>query len=225
MKTITDLIPAASRQLAAPAAPAKATELAPEVKRETERLINDLFGQLRSIYPAWKQAWTSEELYRSAKATWTQALLDAGITDWSLIERGLSRCRLEPGDFIPSAGKFIERCWPTPQELGAPDEETAYWEAQRNSHPALAGNERWSHRAVYHAANLCSRHSLLHLPADTGRLKFAKAYREVIQRLVRGEVLPEPAPALPADVHRKGDPAKAMSALAAMRAAIGGASA
>ncbi|SDS25468.1 phage replication protein P [Halopseudomonas litoralis] len=222
MKTITDLIPAASRQLAT-AQPVKAQELAPEVKRETERLINDLFGQLRSIYPAWKQAWTSEDLYRKAKATWTQALLDAGIADWSLIERGLSRCRQEPGDFIPSVGKFIDRCWPTPVELGAPDHETAYWEAQRNSHPAIAGRGRWSHRAVFHAALLCGRHSLMTLPSDVGRLKMAKAYGEVIQRLARGEDLPEPAPALSADVHRKGDPAKASAALAAMRAAVGGA--
>ncbi|MEZ2746328.1 replication protein P [Halopseudomonas bauzanensis] len=222
MKTITNLIPAASRQLAVPAA-VKAQELAPEVKRATESLINDLFAQLRSIYPAWKQAWTSEELYRKAKATWTQALLDAGITDWTLIERGLSRCRLEPGDFIPSAGKFIERCWPTPEELGLPETERAYWEACRFSHPSMAGHERWSHPAVYHAAIRCSRHSLLTLPTETSRLKFAKAYGEICRELAQGVVLPEPPKALPADLQRKGDVATGRAALAALRASVGGA--
>lgn len=222
MKTITNLIPAASRQLAAPAA-VKAQELAPEVKRATESLINDLFAQLRSIYPAWKQAWTSEELYRKAKGTWTQALLDAGITDWALIERGLGRCRLEAGDFIPSAGKFIERCWPTPEELGLPETERAYWEACRFSHPSMAGHERWTHHAVYHAAIRCSRHSLLTLPTETSRLKFAKSYGEICRELAQGAVLPEPPKALPADVQRKGDAATGRAALAALRASVGGA--
>lgn len=222
MKTVNQLIPAAQQQLATPAAPVKATELPPEVRRATEQLINRLFADLRSIYPAWKQAWSSEELYRNSKANWTQALLDAGICDWSQIERGLARCRLEPGDFIPSVGKFIDRCWATPEELGAPAVDAAYWEAQRNSHPAMAGNERWSHPAVYHAANQCSRHSLLYLPADVGRLKFAEAYRAVIRRFEAGEALPEPVPALTASVHRKGDPATARSALDALRAGLAG---
>src|SRR5690554_684792 len=225
MKTITDLIPAASQQLAAPAAPVKATELAPEVKRATEELINRLFSDLRSIRSAWKQAWTSEELYRTAKANWTQALIDAGITDWSLIERGLARCRLEPGDFVPAPGTFIGWCWPSPEELGLPETEQAYWEACRFSHPAMAGRERWSHPAVYHAAIRCSRHSLLTLPTETSRLKFAKAYAEVCRELARGAELPQPPKALPADVQRKGDVATGRAALAALRASVGGASA
>lgn len=223
MKTITDLIPAASRQLAAPAAPVKAVDLAPEAKRATEGLINRLFSDLRSIRSAWKQAWTSEELYRKAKANWTQALIDAGITEWSMIERGLARCRQEAGDFIPAPGTFITWCWPTPEELGLPETERAYWEACRFSHPTMAGHERWSHPAVYHAAIRCSRHSLLTLPTETSRLKFAKAYGEVCRELARGVVLPEPPKALPADVMRKGDVATGRAALAALRAGLGGA--
>lgn len=222
MKTVNQLIPAAQQQLATPAAPVKATELPPEVRRATEQLINRLFADLRSIYPAWKQAWSSEELYRNSKANWTQALLDAGICDWSQIERGLARCRLEPGDFIPSVGKFIDRCWATPEELGAPAVDAAYWEAQRNSHPAMASHATWSHPAVYHAARRLKQHVLLHLPAELGRLKFAEAYRAVIRELAMGAQLEEPAPALPAEVYRKGDPATASAALAAMRAAVGG---
>lgn len=222
MKSVTELIPSARLQLTVSPAPVKARELPPEAKRQTEALINRLFSQLRAIYPAWKQAWTSQALYDEAKATWTQALLDAGIADWALIEQGLARCRLEPGDFIPSAGRFIERCWPTPEQLGAPEVEAAYWEAQRNSHPAMASHATWSHPAVYHAARRLKQHVLLHLPAELGRLKFAEAYRAVIRELAMGAQLEEPAPALPAEVYRKGDPATASAALAAMRAAVGG---
>src|SRR5690554_8145373 len=102
MQTINQLLPAAQRHIAAPAAPVKAAELAPEVKRATEALINRLFSDLRSIRPAWKRAWTSEELYRKAKARWTQALVAARIPDSSLIERGLARCRRAAGDSVPA---------------------------------------------------------------------------------------------------------------------------
>lgn len=224
MNNVSDLMPAAKRAIAntgnQPAPSVK--DLAPEVKHQTALLINDLFEQLRAAYPAWKQAWNSKALYEKAKAEWTQGLMDAGITDWGLIERGIARCRQEPSDFIPSVGKFIERCWLTPAQIGAPDEEKAYWEAQRNSHPSMVGHERWSHNAVFHAATQCSRHSLLTLPSDVGRLKFAKAYAAVMVRVSQGELLADPAPALPMDLGRKGDPGKAAAALAAMRAAVGG---
>jgi len=219
MKTANDLIPAAQRGLATHQ-PAKVADLPPEAKRETERLINELFGQLRAIYPAWKQAWTSESLYRSAKAAWTQALLDAGVSDWSLIERGLAWCRASGSDFIPSAGKFIQHCWPSPAELGAPEVEQAYREAHRYSHPAMVGHERWSHPAVYHAAIKVSRHSLQVMPLKATQQMFAEAYRAVLQRMACGEVLSEPPLALPADVKTKGDPAKANAALAAMRQSV-----
>lgn len=221
MRHASELVPVPGTALPA-AEPVRAAELAPEVKRATELLINRLFSELRAIYPAWKQAWSSEDLYRRAKASWTQALLDSGIADWGLVERGLRQCRAEPGDFIPSAGKFIERCWPTPAELGAPAPVDAYWEAQRNCHPAMVGYEHWSHRAVFHAAIRCSRHSLLTLPAEVGRAKFEKHYGEVIRALALGADLPEPAPALPAEVMRKSDPAKGREAIAALRAAVAG---
>src|SRR5690606_6122440 len=225
MQTINQLLPAAQRQIAAPAAPVKAAELAPEVKRATEALINRLFSDLRSIRPAWKQAWTSEELYHKAKANWTQALIDAGVTDWSLIERGLARCRLEPGDFVPAPGTFIGWCWPSPGELGLPETEQAYWEACRVLHPAMAGRERWSHPAGYDGAIPCTRHILPARPTGTSRLKFATAYAEVCRELARGAELPHPPKALPADVQRKGDVATGRAALAALRASVGGASA
>lgn len=219
MKRAQDLIPAASRQLATPPAHQKLQAVADDA--QAGQLINDLIRELRAIFPAWKQAWPTAKHQELAKVTWTKAIVEAGITDWSMIERGLQWCRSIGTDFMPSAGKFMEHCWPTPVELGLPDAETAYWEACRFSHPAMAGHERWSHPAVYHAAIKCSRHSLLHLPVETSRLKFQAAYRDICRELARGVVLPEPPKALPADVHRKGNKAKAAEALSAMRATLG----
>lgn len=220
MKTANDLIPAATRQLSTAPAAQKIQAVAADT--QAGQLINDLIRELRAIFPAWKQAWPTAKHQELAKVTWTKAIVEAEISDWSMIERGLQWCRSIGTDFMPSAGKFMEHCWPTPVELGLLDSEAAYWEACRYSHPAMAGHERWSHAAVYHAAIKCSRHSLLNLPAETGRLKFQAAYREICRDLARGVVLPEPPKALPATVSRKGDKAKAAEALERMRASIGG---
>lgn len=224
MKPASALTPSATRAMAKPrAAAAGVKDLSPEAKQQTALLMNDLFERLRSVCPGWKQAWSTDALYRKSKITWTEALMAAGMNDWALVERGLERCREEGHTFIPTPADFIAMCWLTPAEIGAPEEEAAYWEAQRNSHPSMIGHERWSHNAVFHATIQCSRHSLLKLPSDVGRLKFAKAYNDVIRRISLGEVLPEPAPALPADLGRKGDPIKARSALDALRATLNGA--
>ena len=219
MKRAQDLIPAASRQLATAPARQQLQAVADDV--QAGQLINDLIRELRAIFPAWKQAWPTAKHQELAKVTWTKAIVEAGISDWSMIERGLQWCRSTGTDFMPSAGKFMEHCWPTPEELGLPEAEQAYWEACRFSHPAMAGKERWSHAAVYHAAIKCSRHSLLHLPVETSRLKFQSAYRDICKEMARGAILPDPPLALPADVHRKGDKAKAAEAISAMRATLG----
>lgn len=217
MKHASQLMPAGNALPVANPSPAAVAE-----SPEALALVTHLFSSLRAICPAWKQAWSNQKLYAKAKAEWTAAIVQAGISDWSMIERGLAWCRQQPTDFLPSTGRFIEHCWPTPAELGAPAPADAYWEAQRNSHPCMVGHEHWSHRAVFHAAIRCSRHSLLTLPAEIGRAKFEQHYGEVIRALALGADLPEPAPALPAEVMRKGDAAKGRAALAALRASVAG---
>lgn len=220
MKRANELVPAASRQMTVSDPGRQIQAVADDV--QAGQMINDLIRELRAIFPAWKQAWPTAKHQDLAKVTWTKAIIEAGISDWSMIERGLRWCRSLGTDFMPSAGKFMQHCWPGPEELGLPEAESAFWEACRYSHPAMAGKERWSHPAVYHAAIKCSRHSLLSLPADTGRLKFQKAYQEVCRDISRGVTLQDPPKALPSDVQRKGDPAKAAEALAAMRRVVAG---
>lgn len=218
MRSANEIIPAASRELSA--APAEQRLKAVASDAEAGQLINDLIRELRAVFPAWRQAWPTTKHQDLAKVTWTKAIVEAGISDWSMIERGLRWCRSLGSDFIPSAGKFMEHCWPTPEELGLPAAEQAYREACRYSHPASVGKEQWSHPAIYHASIKCARHSLMTLPVETGRLKFEAAYREICRDIASGHALPEPPKALPENVYRKGDAVKASDALAAMRASL-----
>lgn len=188
----------------------------------TATVVNKLFTQIKSCKPAWAHAWGDAKAEASAKRTWVKAFAQAGISRIEQIQFGLEACRADASDFVPGPGKFIEWCTPAAERLGLPADEMAFREACRNSHPSMAGHERWTHPAVYHAAIGAGQHSLRTLAFDMARKKFENAYRVVRQRLAAGEVLSEPPLALPETIYGKGDPKKANEALAAMRAKLSG---
>ena len=81
--------------------------------RATEQdieLINQLFANLKAIFPAWKSAFQKAGSYRLAKENWLQGLIDAGISDWSTIEAGLRAARKSNSPFMPSIGEFLSWC-------------------------------------------------------------------------------------------------------------------
>lgn len=57
------------------------------------RLIDRMFIRLKSIFPAWKQAFASEAEYNETKQVWLEELFKAGIVnpqslkeDWILLQ-------------------------------------------------------------------------------------------------------------------------------------------
>lgn len=175
-----------------------ATEVAVQAQqdqaRETGKVINQLFRQLRSIRTAWRQAWPDKKAYMESKATWLQAFIENGVCTQEQIDIGLIRCRAEPSDFIPSVGKFIQGCVPTPEMVNLPSVESAYEQALRNCHPAMRGQEKWYHPAVYHATAAAGFHSLPLLSRELGLASFEKGYMVQVCKVWRGEdVGPLPA--------------------------------
>ena len=84
----------------------------------TVEVVNRLFVELQAIFPAWRQAWPDDKALAAAKRSWIKGFAAAGITSLEQIRFGLEQCRLYGGDFIPSVGKFIAWCRPTPESLG-----------------------------------------------------------------------------------------------------------
>jgi len=158
---------------------------------ETGKVINQLFRQLRSIRTAWRQAWPDAKAYKESKATWLQAFIENGICTQEQIDVGLMRCRAEPSDFIPSVGKFIQGCVPTPEMLSPPlpSVETAYKQALRNCHPTMHGIAKWFHPAVYHATAAAGFNSLPLLSRELGLISFEKRYLEQVRKVWMGEQL------------------------------------
>lgn len=80
------------------------------INQQTIQLVNKIFDRLRAIYPAWKQAIPTTAAEQAAKKEWLGGLMDAGISDYSLIEAGLNACRGSGSPFWPTVGQFIGFC-------------------------------------------------------------------------------------------------------------------
>lgn len=202
----------------------------PAARREIDQgaavVVNKLFRELQAIFPAWKQAWPDDAALAAAKRSWTKAFMAAGITQLEQIRFGLAMARTSGGDFMPSSGKFVKWCTPTPEMLGLPDCEKAFREALRMAHPAMGARiddpEAWSHQAVRHAALEAGLYSLGRLQMDPARKLFERAYELTCKMVLAGEPLREIPKALPAKCSAPADSHKARAALAAMRSALAG---
>lgn len=202
-----------------------AEEAAPAVSDASSTLvsaINNLFGELRSIRSAWRQAWPDKETYQASKRQWYQAFLEEGISTQGQIDFGMAQVRKQSGDFIPSPGQFIEWCKPTPEMLGLPPLATAHREACRNAHPGMAGQGQWSHDAVWHTAKECGFESLNKLDTALSLKLFERNYTITIRRLLSGLPLQAMPKALPARAAAKVTPEVGKDALAKLRSALGG---
>lgn len=149
-------------------------------------VVNALFKELMAIFPAWKQAWPTDDALDSAKRSWVKAFLVERISQLEQIRFGVERCRSLGTDFMPSVGKFIKLCQPTPEMLGIPSHARAFREALLNLHPARRTSREWSHPAVRHAALQCEMHNLADLVSDKASKVFDRAYDITIRMLVEG---------------------------------------
>ena len=94
-------------------------------------IIDRVFNNLAIIFPAWKHNWKSddpsdpEKVLRSAKREWTKAFVENDISTLDQITYGFAKARKSESDFLPSCGKFISWCTPSPEDLGYPSEQRA----------------------------------------------------------------------------------------------------
>lgn len=96
-----------------------------------KNIINQVFTQLSIIFPAWKHNWKSDDptnpdkILNLAKMEWTKAFNENGINTLEQVKFGFAKARKSESDFLPSCGKFISWCSPSPEDLGYPSEHNA----------------------------------------------------------------------------------------------------
>lgn len=96
-----------------------------------KNIINKVFKELSLILPAWQYAWKSDDsqnpdkILNAAKQQWTKAFIENNICTLEQIKFGFAKARAYESDFVPSCGKFVSWCTPSPEDLGYPSEQTA----------------------------------------------------------------------------------------------------
>ena len=169
----------------------------------------DLWRRMTRIYG---HRWTSS-YGETDDGTWHKAL--RGLTP-AQVGRGLSRCATHrPDGWPPTLPEFRALCTPTAEDLRLPSLDAAYREA------ALADRDhRWSHPAVFAAAQAAGLFELRTLPESKSRPLFERAYEIVVRRVLAGEQFDTP---IPKGLEKQATPARrevAEVALAAMRVAL-----
>lgn len=87
-----------------------------------KNIIDKVFDQLSVIFPAWRQAWKTDKDFNTAKMEWVKAFNENNINTIEQIKYGFSKARRSESDFLPSCGKFISWCTPSPEDMGYPSE-------------------------------------------------------------------------------------------------------
>lgn len=85
-------------------------ELKKQVSDNAKSVIDNLFDELKSCYPAWKQAFGNQETWLAAKRTWTKAFIENNISTTEQVITGLKEARKGDNPFWPSVGQFIKWC-------------------------------------------------------------------------------------------------------------------
>ena len=165
------------------------------------QLINRLFRELTAIFPGWRHAFKNAEQIAEAKRQWTKGFIENKITDWDLIDCGLSIARRSKSDFLPSVGKFVGWCREGHLEKGGiPWVDDAYKEA--TTWIGRANQHEWSHPVVYHAAVETGRQELLSKSERDMFPKFKYCYDRAIDLFLANGTLYEPPKVI---TQQKGD--------------------
>jgi hypothetical protein len=145
--------------------------------------VNDLFRSLQVAYPAWKQAFGTEQDLELTKKSWIRAFTESGITQKEQIALGMKRARQDQSDFFPSSGKFIAWCKPRPEDFNLSSSSEAWREVCRHCHEQI--KHPWSSPAVYEAGE---RVEFFNVRSGEVREKeFADVYEQVCLEVMKGQ--------------------------------------
>lgn len=82
----------------------------PSVSSNATKLLDRMFLRLKSLFPAWKQAFENLEDYNNAKQVWFEELLKADVMTPEQLKQGLDCAAKSTSPFFPSVGQFIAWC-------------------------------------------------------------------------------------------------------------------
>jgi len=81
----------------------------------TKEMINRIFNDMTCIFTGWRQSTIpgmEQEWAKGYRRQLLAAINEAGITNFSEIEKGMAMARKSTSSFMPGVGQFIEWCKP-----------------------------------------------------------------------------------------------------------------
>lgn len=162
---------------------------------QTARVVNLLFKELRAIFPAFKQAWPTEEEYITAKKSWVKAFQASGINTIEQIRYGLRRCRLSGKDFVINSGLFIQWCNPTPEDFNFPSVDEAFKISIliNRQFSDYAHEDKRVDSVIRHALNQIDRVAYRSMSLAKAKSTFEHYYAVSIRQFMKGELNTIPA--------------------------------
>lgn len=85
-------------------------QLQGNINDNAKRLVDRVFEQLKSIFPAWQYAWKDAKAIDAAKVEWVKAFLEGNVNTIEQLREGFKHARASESDFLPSSGKFVQWC-------------------------------------------------------------------------------------------------------------------
>jgi hypothetical protein len=153
--------------------------------------LNQVFALFRLNYHnQYYAAFPDAEQLRQIKKLWLESLSDYPVEH---ILRG-ARHAIEHSEYLPTLNRMLECCQQGMAELGLPTAYDAFVEACRAPSPKSA--QRWSHPAVYLAGRDSDWFFLANNTERTSWPVFKEHYDRYCSRVLRGESLEVPAPAV-----------------------------
>ena len=85
-------------------------QLQGNINDNAKHLVDRVFEQLKSIFPAWQYAWKDAKAIDAAKVEWVKAFLEGNVNTIDQLREGFKYARASESDFLPSSGKFVQWC-------------------------------------------------------------------------------------------------------------------
>ena len=178
--------------------------------------INQVFAEFELAYHnQYHKAYADPDRLVLAKKYWLQCLSDFHPRQLVSAARRLVKSQ----DYLPTISAMIRMCEQTADLFGLPSERDAYTEACRA--PAPKAQYAWSHPAVYFAGKATDWFLLATEPEEKVYPLFCWNYRQLCERVMRGEELQLPVTqALQANLSRPLSYEERQQRMQALRAAL-----
>ncbi|NIG12974.1 DNA replication protein [Pantoea sp. Al-1710] len=225
MKQIAEAIKqrdAVQLSLIAQSHPEKKTDSIPPQAIE---IFNDIFKQLRAIFPAMMATIKDQEQLNELRRQWVKAIAENHIYCSAQIEAGMRRARQHEKPFLPSPGEFVSWCKEGESQLyGLPKPEELYdtvmnFRARRFQYPCPEKYPWSSHAEYWLVTAVSSKMTALALTVSATMKVCESEIKRLGEKIRNGFIPPEPVPQVEKKVIVT-SPDVALSYLANMRAMI-----